>query len=493
MDNYCAICCETRKERFFKSCLFCLKSACLKCLESYIVTCITPNCMFCGKYWNTIFLYDTFSKKFIDKDLKNKTEIFLFNEENAKIPDTQSLVEPFLKTIQLQKDIEIENSKLKIIKTELQLQQNEYVDFNKFFLQEKTKESLQEKSHILFQNIQNIQKTIADQQDKIQNLKKNLKTNKQILSTEYVEDKEEKHHFSFSCLKPNCKGFVTTHLYRCGVCKLVVCENCHCIKNENHECNIDDVKSVESILYDSKPCPKCYFMIFKISGCDQMWCVKCQTTFSWNTLEIKKDINHNPHYFEYMIRTGNDQNNNVANMLNNIVDNNENQGNNEEINRDGLFCNLNYVDRKPTAYIIQYIKKKFSDKGERKIVFNLVELLLHIENVVIPKLSQKQNELDPLKLDRLKYILNMKNKNEFCKILYTRHINKILGKEKCDIFECFIEIANNLLESCLEDSKKTDEFLIEMKSLREHVNSSFEKLHERFRGTLFVISHDFSR
>lgn len=41
-------------------------------------------------------------------------------------------------------------------------------------------------------------------------------------------------------------------------------------------------------------------------NCDQMWCVSCQTTFSWNSGQILLNtVVHNPHYYEYLRRTNN--------------------------------------------------------------------------------------------------------------------------------------------------------------------------------------------
>jgi hypothetical protein len=54
---------------------------------------------------------------------------------------------------------------------------------------------------------------------------------------------------------------------------------------------------------DTKPCPSCGELIFKISGCPQMWCPSCHTAFNWNTLRIETGVIHNPHYFEFQRRT----------------------------------------------------------------------------------------------------------------------------------------------------------------------------------------------
>jgi hypothetical protein len=72
-----------------------------------------------------------------------------------------------------------------------------------------------------------------------------------------------------------------------------------------HECKKEDVETAELIKKDCKPCPKCGEFIEKSSGCDQMFCISCQTPFSWITGKIvTSGPIHNPHYYEWMRRTG---------------------------------------------------------------------------------------------------------------------------------------------------------------------------------------------
>ena len=78
--------------------------------------------------------------------------------------------------------------------------------------------------------------------------------------------------------------------YKCEICKLYTCHDCFEIighnKTDEHTCNPDSVKSAELIRKDTKPCPTCGVRIFKISGCDQMWCTECEIAFSWSNRTV---------------------------------------------------------------------------------------------------------------------------------------------------------------------------------------------------------------
>jgi hypothetical protein len=100
-----------------------------------------------------------------------------------------------------------------------------------------------------------------------------------------------------------CAGFVDT-LWKCGVCDTKVCSTCRHSKTEGHACNADDVATAAALAAECKSCPKCAAAISKVSGCDQMWCTLCHTTFSWNTGKIETSVIHNPHYFQWAAANG---------------------------------------------------------------------------------------------------------------------------------------------------------------------------------------------
>jgi len=103
---------------------------------------------------------------------------------------------------------------------------------------------------------------------------------------------------SFFCPLSVCSGLVKNG--RCGDCKKTICAKCREERLEEHECNKEQLETIKLLKRDTKQCPRCKTPIHKIDGCDQMFCTKCKTAFSWRTLNIQKGIIHNPHYHEYI-------------------------------------------------------------------------------------------------------------------------------------------------------------------------------------------------
>jgi hypothetical protein len=115
--------------------------------------------------------------------------------------------------------------------------------------------------------------------------------------------------FVMKCGDENCRGFLSS-AYKCGTCEKWTCSDCLVVigpeKDAAHTCNPDTVETAKMIKADTRPCPKCGARISKIDGCDQMYCVVegCQTAFSWITGHIVTGKIHNPHYYEWLKRTG---------------------------------------------------------------------------------------------------------------------------------------------------------------------------------------------
>ncbi len=108
-----------------------------------------------------------------------------------------------------------------------------------------------------------------------------------------------------------------THTWEtCDSCKIQVCTLCIEERKPNHECNKEVLETLKHIHATCETCPKCQAVIEKESGgCDQMFCTKCHTTFSWITRRIlpKGEIRHNPHFYEWQRQQEGDERNPLDN------------------------------------------------------------------------------------------------------------------------------------------------------------------------------------
>jgi hypothetical protein len=207
----------------------------------------------CGKEWSSKFIRASFPNVFINTKLKSHLSDLLLEQERALLPATQPIVEE-----------EIRREKIKL----------ETAD---------------------------IEKTIRD----LIRQKKNLAAS--LYNMNYTAGyKKEVVKFIRACSDTNCRGFLSSQ-WKCGICEQWSCPDCHELKGPDkdsaHTCDPNNVATAKLLATDTKGCPKCRTNIFKISGCDQMWCTQCHTAFSWKTGNVENTI-HNPHYYEWRRNNG---------------------------------------------------------------------------------------------------------------------------------------------------------------------------------------------
>jgi hypothetical protein len=110
------------------------------------------------------------------------------------------------------------------------------------------------------------------------------------------------------CPKVGCRGFLDGD-YVCVFCNVSVCIRCFEIREgPEHVCS-DGALQTADVLLETKACPACRSCIHKESGCDQMWCTRCHTPFSWRTGQIltREQVIHNPHYIDHPKRMDDEQ------------------------------------------------------------------------------------------------------------------------------------------------------------------------------------------
>lgn len=266
----CSICVEKFNRSTHRSvaCPYCQKTACHQCVQTNLLqnTVMVPKCMFCPAEWNMEFLRSTLSRSFMDKEYRD-------HQKNALLAEAEAHVGNFQQAAR----------------------------------NEELKEAAREE-------IIRIKQEITDAKHRL--LRAQLRYNRLVYQPDapaeeeaMIEAEASRADFFMACPRNECRGRISTG-YKCGLCDHFFCAQCHGCKgltrDAAHECKKDDVDTVKALRDNTKHCPneKCRMLIFKESGCDQMWCTSCQTCFSWRSGNILNGPIHNPHFYEFQRRNG---------------------------------------------------------------------------------------------------------------------------------------------------------------------------------------------
>ena len=262
----CPICCEsyTKLARAKITCTSesCQYAACKLCIRQYLLTTTKdPHCMSCKKAWDHKFTIKHFNKSWVDKDYKKHRKQLLLERQLAQMPATMNEANNQIEARKFDKEILEVDAKRKILKQQLKELERE-----KYTIQHKKRQLLIGKSG------------------------------------------HEKKKFIMACPHETCRGFLSTN-YKCGICEQYTCSKCMEVVGEHalleyHVCDENSVKSAELIKKETRPCPGCGERIYKIEGCDQMWCTTCHVAFSWSTGKRDTGQVHNPHFFEHVNQNG---------------------------------------------------------------------------------------------------------------------------------------------------------------------------------------------
>ena len=280
-NKECPICCEVfNKSNHTKiTCGNCEYDCCKTCIRTYLLQdnkSAFPSCMNCNTGFSTQFLITNLNRSWVlNGEFKKAKKNALLDHELSKLPDTMALAEAeknkrgFIKeNEELYKEIAaLETKKTKI---ENAILANRY--------------------RIRGEDVPQNLLPFASSTDK---------------SVKILH--ESKRSFIMGCPDSCCNGFLSKN-YKCGLCEKFSCPDClqiiGCNKQIEHTCNADDLATAKMIRKETRPCPNCGERIFKIEGCDQMFCTQCHTAFSWKTGKIETGTIHNPHYYEIQRQEG---------------------------------------------------------------------------------------------------------------------------------------------------------------------------------------------
>jgi hypothetical protein len=411
-DKVCDICIEkyNKTTNILVTCI-CGYECCRKCCREYLLgKKDEPACMSCKIGWSRDFMVEKLGSVFMLKQYKDFREDLLVEREMGMLQATQPYVE---------REIRLEQIALEIKET---------------------------------------RKILKELQDE----KRALKSSKTI---QEVERKK----FVRKCPNDNCHGFLSTAL-KCELCGCHACGDCREIKEENHECDKNILESIKLLDKDSKPCPKCTALIFKIEGCDQMYCVECHTAFSWKTLKIESGTIHNPHYFEYQRK-----------INNGVVPR----------NAQDVQCGREIDNYFITKFMSKFSTSEDEDKNNKITkITDIMRQTIHIRFVEQERFTINNNRLeDNLRL-RIDFMRNKITKEQMKKILQKREKENLKKTEIFNILGMFVTCITDVFHRLYKNSN-IEGMITEINGLKEYTNHCLFKIGNTFKCKKYRLNKDF--
>lgn len=233
---------------------------------------------------------------------------------------------------------------------------------------------------------------------------------------------------------------------KCGLCQHLFCTDCMKEKVDGHECRKDDVETVRELRKTTRPCPTCGVLIYKTEGCDQMWCVKCHTTFSWKSGAISQGVVHNPHFYQerqQAMRTPGD------------------------IPCGGLPNEME---------MLMALARSVED---RTVMYDIWDYCDRIAEKRMPRIYQKFNNVRPVKYRRysIAYMRGKINKKQLETCLYRNYMDEIRYAHYYTFLETFVDnIAEYMRQFVrgINTEKECRSLLVLLEQDIQHMNRTFQ-------------------
>lgn len=413
MSKDCQVCFETlnKSTRSATVCPFCDYCACRICSKRYLLS-ISDDacCMNCRKPWDRKIMNTLFDTKFIQKEYKEHRETVLYEKELARLPETQILVE------QINREVKITNS------------------------------------------LAEVRRQITE----LKHLKDGLY--RELASVRNVWP-HEKRIFIQKCPGNNCNGFLNEN-FDCGLCGTQSCKRCLEIFLDEHKCNPEIVENVKLFKSDTVPCPCCGTRIFKIEGCDQMFCTECHTPFSWKTGRIEKGPIHNPHYFEWL------------------------KGGQQHIPRQegDIVCGRELDDYFVRRFINAYSGRNFSIHNSD--LLKTLRLVVHLKNVTIP---EQRNALEDSPELRIKFLMNKISKEAFKVAVQRKSKKQEMTRENFNVLTMLVDVMTDIFYKLSENFDAREELEDEIAAIIKYANACWNNIGKQYNCKALSISCYFDR
>ncbi len=298
---------------------------------------------------------------------------------------------------------------------------------------------------------------VIDKKLKIDKIMEEIGLLQDALKTLKQNETKQQNTKTVSCPNTKCNGFLDDK-YECSLCNCNVCKKCLLIKeNEEHKCKEEDLETMKELKKNCKPCPSCTMFIWKIDGCDQMWCISCKKAFSWNTGEIVTKNIHNPHYYEWFRRQG------------------------REVPREAP---VNQCEGLPDYWSINNRQYTGSKEIDEQII-KLHRCLIHLQDYELREISDWKINLH----HRINFLNRKIDKNKFMFLIQRTNKKHLFNKEKKSIYQTYFSVCCDLLREVIRVKNEEEQLNIyeQLQSIQKYSRENLKKLEERYNYRQMVL------
>lgn len=461
MDCCCPICCEKFNQSTKKAieCPGCQRGVCRNCIQKYLLETMTdPHCMFteCRAVWPIFFLRQSLPKSFIQKEFQPHRANMLFQRQLSLIPQTMPFIECNNQLYQAEEEVE-----------------------------KASRAVMEAVSHE-----QSMKERVIQYRHRLRQIRNHLIGGQNNDNVPFLLEEQQNKRYQRPCPVEDCRAYLHPQTGKCDACLNRICLKCNHIlpKEETHVCKEEDVLQWKALMENTKPCPGCKTWIYKVSGCNQMWCSQCHTPFSWDTGRIERGPIHNPEYYEWMFGDRREAPIPLENQQHEWV-NFENEPVPLMVLRDALGeC----VPHRPEQTFTQDKIVKWE-----KYVIRSHRFLNHLFDITLPSMVDKIGNVERFKWDclsiRTDYIRKKLSENDFKRILQRYEKAHLKAREYEQIIETLVQTwIYHFTRFCFQNNRHPSISLYDIyQQLRESLNIANEKvgkLNQTYQSNLSELS-----
>lgn len=469
----CSICMEnfnkTVRQRI--QCENCHMDICMKCIKRFLAENVQePNCMNCREVYTKEFMDRNLGYTYRRRVLKAVRLEVLMAREKEFMPDLMHRAQAYREIVRTDNELDQNSLLLSQAKAELQQLVLAKEQFDKTIQQTlDNREGNDDNKYVEF--MKKSQDTLTSFYQAYNNVTEKIKFHNSLRSSMWAYRRDQQNVYKSAgtiktnakmyCVRTDCKGFLNEN-YACGLCNLRICKDCHeelepqGQETTPHVCKQENIDSVKAIENETKPCPTCRTRVFKTEGCDQMFCVKCHTAFSWNTGAIERGRIHNPHYFEWLRQQRQEMPREIGDVP------------------CGGLPNWSEVQRAVKALGVDVLTMTYLN-----VVYKMTE---YIQNKEVPKYPVTGGRDEYLNIIAVDYMADILTERKWKDRLYNIEKKKEVNTERRLILDMILAVLIDIFRDLLviETKDGVDDKIHEIDELRKYFNKSIKNLGHRF-------------